>query len=111
MFDLILGFSFEKENHNFKKAQFYYITCLKQKKKSFFYTYIQFFFRSNSEGQGPPTLFTPEPGLTAKAPDPSQLGVVAGPFGQMLQAKEQQSSQRGSQYSIGSNSGYKDGKL
>lgn len=63
--------------------------------------------RSQSDG---PALFSVD-SHSQKTPDPNQLGVVAGPFGQMLQAKEQSSSRRGSQYSLNSVSGVKDGKF
>lgn len=49
-------------------------------------------------------------GHTQKVTGPNQLGVVSGPFSQMLQTKDP-NARRGSQYSIGSNSGLKDGKL
>ena len=68
--------------------------------------YLLIFYRTQSEV---PAMFNVD-SHTQKSQDPHQLGVVAGPFGQMLHAKDQNSSRRGSQYSVGSNS-FKDGKL
>ena len=69
--------------------------------------YIKFIrYRSMSEAPG---MFHVE-SHSQKTNDPNQLGVVSGPFGQMLQSKDP-NSRRGSQYSLGSNNGLKDGKL
>ena len=63
------------------------------------------FYRSQSED---PAIFNiPMP--SQKNTESNQLGVVAGPFGQMLVNKEQVSSRRGSSFSLaGTSLGAKD---
>ncbi|XP_066930260.1 otoferlin-like isoform X4 [Clytia hemisphaerica] len=61
----------------------------------------------NSSQSEDPAIFN-IPMTTQKNTESNQLGVVAGPFGQMLVNKEQLSSRRGSQFSLNSSMGVKD---
>lgn len=71
-----------------------------------FYTHFDFQPMNRSQSEDPALFNIPMP--TQRNADFNQLGVVAGPFGQMLVNKEQLSSRRGSSFSLNSNVGAKD---
>jgi len=68
--------------------------------------YCALYIHNRSQSDDPALFNIPMP--SQKNTESNQLGVVAGPFGQMLVNKEQVASRRGSQFSLNTNVGNKD---
>ena len=69
---------------------------------------LRFSYKQTNRSQSDDPAIFNIPMTSHKNTESNQLGVVAGPFGQMLVNKEQVSSRRGSSFSLNSSMGTKD---